>query len=337
MLLDSSLPEKTVGLVDWGSLSLITALIITSKGLELSGIFGKIAPKLVRKSRGSGKRLLFFLLPSIAVSSAFIMNDTSMLVFIPLVVVLSELSGMNKAKAVTLSAISANVGSALTPIGNPQNVIIWHRYGLGFTAFTLGMLPFVLLWLGILLTFVLGGSEERLTIESIPSVSFRKDTFLISLLLLITNVYLGETGRHYLALLITLAVFLVFERGVLLGFDWALVLTFVFIFADFNELSVLFQSSRIYLPTGGVSLILASAGLSQVISNVPATVVFLNSTPQWLPLAVGVNAGGNGLVVGSFANLIAIRIARISVKDFHRYSVPYFLLSLAVAIIAFGF
>ena len=312
-------------------------MIITSKGLELSGVFDRLAPKLVERANHSGKRLLLLLLPTIAFSSAVIMNDTAMLVFIPLVVALSELSSLDKAKAVTLSAISANVGSALTPIGNPQNIIIWHRYELGFTTFTMGMLPFVLIWLAILLIFVLVSREERLTVESIPGVAFRKGLFLISLLTLITNVYLGETGRHYLALVLTLAVFLSLEREVLLSFDWALVLTFAFIFVDFNEVSILLQRSGLSLPGGGIALVLASASLSQLISNVPATVVFLNSNPQWLPLAVGVNTGGNGIIVGSLANLIALRIARISVKDFHRYSVPYFLLSLAVALVAFGF
>ena len=77
------------------------------------------------------------------------------------------------------------------------------------------------------------------------------------------------------------------------------------------------------LPSEGV-LFLASAGLSQLISNVPATVIFLGSKPEWLPLALGVNLGGNGLVVGSLANIIAIRISGIRMSDFHRFSMPYF-------------
>ena len=74
-------------------------------------------------------------------------------------------------------------------------------------------------------------------------------------------------------------------------------------------------------------LFLASAGLSQLISNVPATVIFLGSKPEWLPLALGVNLGGNGLVVGSLANIIAIRISGIRMSDFHRFSMPYFLMA----------
>lgn len=330
-IIDGSLLGRTPGLVDWGSLSLTTALIITSKGLELSGVFGRITPRLVKWANHSDKRLLFFLLPTIAFSSALIMNDTAMLVFIPLVVTLSELSGLNKARAVTLSAIAANVGSALTPIGNPQNVIIWRKYDLSFLTFVLHMLPFVLLWLILLLLFVVFSPDENLSIEVLPPVALREDLLLVSAFLLSLNVFLGETGRHDLSIIVTLAVLLLIERGVLMSFDWALVLTFALIFIDFNEVSYLISKAGLSLPSSGLKLLLASAGLSQFISNVPATVVFMGSRPEWLPLAVGVNVGGTGLTVGSLANLIAVRIAGVSLKEFHRYSIPYFLIALMLS------
>ncbi|WP_094745786.1 SLC13 family permease [Thermococcus gammatolerans] len=330
--MDLSLLERTPDLVDWGSLSLITALIITSKGLELSGVFNRLAPRLVEGANGSSRRLLLLLLPTIALSSALAMNDTAMLVFIPLVVVLSELSGMDKARAVTLSAIAANVGSALTPIGNPQNIIIWREYGLSFLAFVRGMLPFVLIWLTLLLAFVILSPYETLSIRSLPPVAFRRDLFVVSTSLLALNIYLGETGRHELSIALTLLAFLLLERDVLLSFDWVLVLTFAFIFIDFNEFSALLLKAGFSLPTEGAGLVLASAGLSQLISNVPATVVFLGSKPAWLPLALGVNVGGTGTVVGSLANLIAVRIARVSLRDFHRYSIAYFAVSIALMI-----
>ena len=331
-IIDGSLPKRTPELVDWGSLSLITSLIITSKGLELSGVFDRFAQRLVGKTNHSGKRLLLLLLPVIAFSSAIIMNDTAMLVFIPLVVILSELSGLDKARAVTLSAISANVGSALTPIGNPQNIIIWRHYRLGFLTFTVHMFPFVLLWLAVLLFFVVFSMDEAISVESLPPLALRRDLLLVSVFLLGLNVYLGETGRHELSIAITLALFLLLERDVLLSFDWALVLTFAFIFIDFNELSYLLSKASLSLPTGGVKLLIASATLSQLISNVPATVVFIGSKPEWLPLAVGVNAGGTGIIVGSLANIIAVRIGRVRLREFHRYSVPYFIVALVTSI-----
>ncbi|QDA31369.1 anion transporter [Thermococcus indicus] len=329
---DRSLLVRTPSLIDWESLALITSLVLVSKGLELSGAFTRLSLGLIGLSGGSERRLMLLLIPLIALSSAVIMNDTAMLVFIPLVVITARLAGINTARAVTLSAIAANVGSSLTPIGNPQNIIIWNAYGISFVGFVTQMLPFVLLWLVILLLFTLTVQRKRLSVGELPPVAIRKGLLISSASLLVVNVALAETGNSLWTLPLTLAVLLVFGREALLGFDWALVLTFAFIFIDFGEIARLISSSAM-LPSGGLALFLASAGLSQLISNVPATVVFLGSKPEWLPLALGVNLGGTGIIVGSLANLIALRISGIGIKDFHRYSVPYFLAILTVSIV----
>ncbi len=274
---------------------------------------------------------MLVILPVIALTSAIIMNDTAMLVFIPLVALTSELSGADKAKAVTLSAIAANVGSALTPIGNPQNVIIWQAYGLSFGAFTSAMLPFVLLWLLLLLAFALSVKRRRLEVGEIPSVPLRKKAFLSALLLIVADVLLAETGRALWTFPLTFFVVLLFSREALLAFDWILVLTFALIFVDFGGVSSIIASLGLHFPGGGVSLLLSSSLLSQVTSNVPATVLLIGSKPEWLPLAVGVNAGGTGFIIGSLANLIAVRIAGVRLRDFHRISVPYFLAALLLS------
>ena len=276
---------------------------------------------------------MLILLPVIAFTSALIMNDTAMLVFIPLVALTSELSGIDKAKAVTLSAIAANAGSALTPIGNPQNVIIWQTYGISFGAFTRAMLPFVTIWLLLLLAFALSVKRRRLEVGGIPAVPLRGKAFLSALLLIIADVILAETGRALWAFPLTFFVVLLFSREALLAFDWVLVLTFALVFVDFGEVSSIVASLGLSFPDGGVPLLLASSLLSQAISNVPATVLLIGAKPEWLPLAVGVNAGGTGFIIGSLANLIAVRIAGIRLKDFHRISVPYFLVSLVLSVI----
>ncbi|NPA47692.1 MAG: anion transporter [Thermococci archaeon] len=324
--------RNTPHLVDWRSLSLITALIMTSKGLELSGIFSRLAPGIVERAGGSEKRLMLYILPIIALSSAVIMNDTAMLVFIPLVVATAEVAGINVARAVTLSAIAANVGSALTPIGNPQNVVIWRRYGVSFWAFIVHMLPFFIAWVSLLLLFAMSIKERTIKVRTIPPVAVNLRLLVTSVLLLVMNVLLAETGFHWLALPVTVLVLLTVGREALWGFDWALLLTFAFIFVDFNELALLMGHARLQFPSSGVRLMLTSAGVSQVISNVPATVLLTsNSRPDWLPLTVGVNIGGTGLIIGSIANLIAVRIARIRLRDFHRYSIPYFLAALVMS------
>ncbi|NJE02855.1 anion transporter [Thermococcus sp. MV11] len=331
VLHDPTLPGRTPGLVDWRSLALITSLILVSKGLELSGVFTRLSIRLISLSGGSERKLMLLFIPIIALSSAVIMNDTAMLVFIPLVVITARLAGINTARAVTLSAIAANVGSALTPIGNPQNIIIWNAYGISFLGFVRAMLLPVGIWLAVLLLFTLTIREGPVSIGRLPPVAVKRRLFVASLGLLVSDVILAEAGRGLWTLPLTLFVLLIAGREALLGFDWALVLTFAFIFIDFSEIAGLL--SGLTLPAGGLGLFLASAGLSQLISNVPATVVFLTSRPDWLPLALGVNIGGTGIIVGSLANLIALRISGIGMADFHRFSIPYFLLALGVSIL----
>ncbi len=306
---------------------------MASKGLELSGVFSKLAPRLIKSSNHSERRLMLLFILTISLSSTVIMNDTTILIFVPLVVATSEMAGVNVARAVTLSAIAANVGSALTPIGNPQNIIIWHGYGIGFLEFIRSMFPFVILWLLVLFVFVLSVRNRELSIERVPPVALRKTLLVVSLVSLVVDVALAETGKPFLALLLTGLAFLVLGREVLLSFDWALVLVFALIFADFNELAFLLKGVGLTFPTGGAGLFLVSVGLSQFLSNVPATVLLSAGRPDWLPLALGVNLGGSGIVVGSLANLIALRIARVGIRDFHRHSVPYFLTALLLSLL----
>ena len=329
--MDPSLISRTPDLIDWGSLSLITSLIIASKALELSGVFVRLSSRLISLSRGSERRLMLVLLPIIAFTSALIMNDTAMLVFIPLVAITSELSGADKAKAVTLSAIAANVGSALTPIGNPQNVIIWQAYGLSFGTFVRAMLPFVLLWLLLLLLFALGVQDRKLKIQGIPSVHLDRRALVSATFIMGLDVILAETGKALWTFPLTFLVVLLFSRGALLAFDWVLVLTFALIFVDFGEVSPIIASLGLSFPKGGVPLLLTSSLISQAISNVPATVLLIGGRPDWLPLSAGVNAGGTGLIIGSLANIIAVRIAGIRLRDFHKVSAPYFLTALALS------
>ncbi|NJF26043.1 SLC13 family permease [Thermococcus sp. Bubb.Bath] len=332
---DSNLLKRTPNLIDWESLSLITSLIMASKGLELSGIFSKLGPHIIRAANHSERRLVILFILTISLSSAVIMNDTAMLVFIPLVSITLEMAGVNTARAVTLSAIAANVGSSLTPVGNPQNVIIWHHYSLGFFEFIRTLLPYVTLWLALLLAFTMTVRDRKLSIETVPDTVLKKDLLAVSLISLVIDVSLAEVGKPLVAFLFTLIAFLALGRETLLKFDWALVLIFAFIFVDFNELALMLQRAGLNLPTSGVLLFLASAGLSQLVSNVPATVFLSSANPKWLPLALGVNVGGTGSIVGSLANLIAIRIAGVRIREFHRYSIPYFILALLLSLLLF--
>lgn len=333
-LADHSLILRTPSLVDVDSLAVIVALLTVSRGIELSGAFSRIAPRILKVAGGSPARLVALVALATALSSAVIMNDTAMFIFIPLVVMISRLTGMDRAKAVAVTAIAANVGSSLTPIGNPQNIIVWRRYGLTPHEFVAGIAPYVLTWLALLMVLVLAVYREagKVTVPPMPRVKVKRALLATSTALLVLDVVLAQAGQPLIGLAVTLTVLTLIGREAVLSLDVPLILIFTLIFIDFREVSALIAKAGVLNAAcfNSVITVLVAALLSQAVSNVPATVMLAsaNPSPPWLPLAVGVNVGGTGIVIGSLANLIAVRIAGIRLRDFHKYSIPFFLTSL---------
>ncbi len=334
-VVDPSLPGRSLKLIDYESLVAIISLIATSRGLELSGIFSRIALKIVKLSGGSEFKLLCTTVFIVSLSSAFITNDTAMLVFVPLVLTIQRITDIDLPKTVTLIALAANVGSALTPIGNPQNIIIWRTFKLSIFKFVISMLPYVLLWILILVTFIWVSSKKKLEITSIPKVKLNRRLLIVSSLLMMVNILLIEKGYSLLAFAVTITTLAIISREALFSFDTTLVAIFALIFIDFKEISFFIPFSMIKVTA--IRIIIISAGLSQIISNVPATVMLLsrNNLP-WLPVALGVNVGGTGIMTGSLANFIAVRISRIGVKDFHKYSLAYFFVILLTTLLIYA-
>ena len=124
--------------------------------------------------------------------------------------------------------------------------------------------------------------------------------------------------------------FLLLARAVIIHVDWSLLLVFMVMFIDVHLLTQLPALHQVLSGVGQLSaggLWLSTIGLSQFISNVPATILLLNYVPPSPLLAWAVNVGGFGLLPGSLANLIALRMAsdRRIWWRFHLYSLPLLL------------
>jgi di/tricarboxylate transporter len=125
---------------------------------------------------------------------------------------------------------------------------------------------------------------------------------------------------------------------VLAGIDWALLAIIALMFVDLRQLAELPVAAALLQrwPIGeGWQAYLAAIAASQVISNVPAAIL-LDGTVRDLPaLAAGVSVGGFGCVLGSLANLIALRLARLphGMREFHRISIPFLLVCAASALL----
>ncbi len=315
--------------VDWSSIFMIVSLLFVSRGLELSGAFARISEKFIDISKGSGLRLTILVILTSALSAMVLMNDASLFVYVPIILTISKISEINVPLFLTLVSISANIGSALTPIGNPQNIIIWQHYGVSFLDFIKGLAPFFIISFVLLLLYSLllvGKGKASLKVLRPPRLFMDKKLFITSLSLLILDVFLGEKRLSYLSLAITFATLTLVRREVVLEADYALIAIFILMFADFRGLSRVMASYGL-VPNLSTKLSILYWGslLSQVMSNVPATIFLLDYTKSWKALAIATNLGGVGLITGSLANIITLRLGKIKIREFHKYSLPYFI------------
>ncbi|WP_232552178.1 SLC13 family permease [Klebsiella pneumoniae] len=273
-------PASWPAAIDWHTIVTLSGLMLLTKGIELSGYFDVLGRKMARRFV-TERQLAIFMVLAAALLSTFLTNDVALFIVVPLTLTLKKWCAIPVNRLIIFEALAVNAGSLLTPIGNPQNILLWGRSGLSFFGFIGQMLPLAAAMMLTLLALVLLG-------------------------------------------------FLVLARAVIVHVDWSLLLVFMVMFIDVHLLTQLPALHQVLSGVGTLSgggLWLTAIGLSQVISNVPSTILLLNYVPPSILLAWAVNVGGFGLLPGSLANIIALRMAsdRRIWWRFHLYSIPMLL------------
>ena len=156
---------------------------------------------------------------------------------------------------------------------------------------------------------------------------------MTAIILLILDIILIQKGLYLYAFIITVFVTGIARYRILFEIDYALMAIFALMFIDFTELSGLVFKNIIIQVSSGFSLLLYGIGICQIISNVPATIAFTQYVNNWRVLALSMNIGGLGLIHSSMANFIGIRLSRISIREFHKYCLPFFMISIATLLI----
>ncbi|MDE1894926.1 MAG: citrate transporter [Pseudomonadota bacterium] len=308
----------------------LLGLLVATQGICDSGVVQRAAATLA--ARAHSVRTLGLLLAAVAaLLSMLLTNDVSLFLIVPLTVALGGISNLPVLRMAVLEALAVNAGSSLSPIGNPQNLLLWQHARLPFLHFVAAMLPvaaLMMLLLGALTWCWLPSSRIHLERPGINGISTR--LALLSAATLAMMVWMMEVGRAECAAPLVLLPYAVFARRTLARVDWWLLATFAAIFLGLGQLAEL-------APVRGAldrldfsqPLVLYASGIvaSQLISNVPATVLLLDRARDPLALAIAVNVGGFGLAIGSLANLIALRLARQphGLRELHRVSIPFLL------------
>jgi Na+/H+ antiporter NhaD/arsenite permease-like protein len=305
MLVRPVAPAALPALVDWPTIAALAGLLVLTKGVEMSGFFHRLGFHLITLEH-TERKLAFFLVASSALLSTVLTNDIALFIMVPLTLSLHGMAALPTTRLVVFEALAVNAGSALTPVGNPQNLFLWQRSGLSFHAFVSEMLPLAVILLAILAV---------MTAMAFPGRRVAAD--------------LRHAGAALLALL---AVYAIVRRSVLTRVDWALIAAFVLMFVDLRLLAQ-HDLVRELVARAGVAeprnLFLAGVGISQLMSNVPAAILLAEHSDDTRLIAYAVDVGGFGLAIGSLANLIALRMlrSRRAWLMFHGFSLPFLLAS----------
>ncbi len=336
VLLTAIAPEKVAtypALVDWPTIATLSGLLILTKGVELSGTLEHLGHRLI-SMMPTERALALFLVLATALLSTALTNDVALFVVVPLTVGLHKAGSLPITRLVVFEALAANAGSSLTPIGNPQNLFLWHLSQIPFEGYVAAMLPLVAIVMAVLLLLTavaFPGRALRMPLQA-DHAPIHDRLLLLSLVLYLPFLILTDLHHALPALALVTAIFLLLHRDVLIRVDWSLILVFILMFIDLRLVAQL-PAVRSLVESAGLGdtrrLYLAGIAASQVISNVPASILLAEYTKDWRLIAYAVNVGGFGFILGSLANIIALRIAhrRAAWIAFHAFSLPFLLVA----------
>ncbi len=299
-----------LGYLDLRTLSLLYCLMTVVAGLRQAGLFAHLAHSLCQRT--SSLRALALLLVLLCFfSSMLITNDVALLTFVPFAVVVLGMADRKKEliHIVVLQTVAANLGSMLTPVGNPQNLFLYSYYDLSIGDFLRVTLPVWLLSLLLISVSCLLFDRSRMEIflGEEPGIDRRGLILYLALFVLCLTVVLRLLSWPVM-LAVLLAVLLILDRKILLKADFMLLLTFVafFIFAgNLARIDAVSALLRRLLAGREYPVTLLT---SQIISNVPAALLLSGFTDQSRALLLGVNIGGLGTPIASLASLISMKL-----------------------------
>ena len=302
-----------VSYVDWRVLGLLFSLMAVVAGLRTAGTFRVLTEFLLRKV--SSMRVIALLLVLLCFGfSMFLTNDVTLITLVPFtLLVFRQMTGSEKALVHTLvlETLAANLGSMLTPIGNPQNLYLYSQYDLSLGVFFRTMAPYTALSLVLLvvLTLVLVPGGAASLSEGSTFHSFHRKTFFVYAALFLLCLLSVARVLDWRVLLVAVLAVVVLENYRLLRMvDYSLLLTFVFFFVFIGNVGSLADVREFLENAVGGREVETGILASQVISNVPAALLLSKFTTDGTGLLIGVNLGGLGTLIASMASLITYRL-----------------------------
>jgi Na+/H+ antiporter NhaD/arsenite permease-like protein len=306
-----------IGYIDFRTLGILFCLMAVVAGMRQLGVFDLLSQKLLEKAKNI-RQLILILLLLCFVLSMFITNDVALITFVPFAFTLLDMAGNEFREkwimpVVVMQTVAANLGSMLTPLGNPQNLYLYGKSDMGLWNFITLMLPYSMVSLLMILVWVMVNTarhNENISVGFDVQVKIKDNRkLLMYVLLFIISLLTVLRIIHYsAAFTIVFLCILIFDRETLKKVDYSLLITFVGFFIFIGNMGRI-PSFRQFLENivdGRETLTAILA--SQVVSNVPAALLLSGFTDNFRALIVGTDLGGLGTLIASMASLISYKL-----------------------------
>ena len=303
--------SEYINYIDFHTILILFCLMAVMEGLKDIGLFQRIGETLLKKfhsERGIAIVLVFLCF----ISSMLITNDVALITFVPLALLIMTMAQMESALCmiITLMTIAANLGSMLTPIGNPQNLYLYSVSEMSLLSFLGLMLPYTFIAAVLLLICILVKYRSKEISFSLPygRQKLNKKRIIYYLILFaLCLLAVAKIMPIFILFLITFIAVFVDKRGLLKKIDYSLLATFIFFFIFIGNMGRLevFRNFLTSILEGNEMLVAILS--SQIISNVPAALLLSGFTDKWTALIIGTNLGGLGTLIASMASLISYK------------------------------
>ena len=302
--------------IDWRTLGTLLMMLTVLEGFKRENVLRPVIRLAGRLRTMTG--LTLFLVFGVFFTSMFVTNDVSLIIFVPLTILLFRAGGKERflLPVLTLENIAAVRGSLLMPFGSPQNLFLFGQAEVTAWHFMLHMLPLCALSAVLLICFILflyrRDLREPIGTEAAdtpwqPEGRVRRIVYL-TLFVLVLLVIVTRTRFWYAAVAVVLLAVLATDRTLFAKVDYVLLLTFLCFFVFSSSITANPKISAVLRRAVAGNEYWWGIGLSQLISNVPATIVLYPFTRNFAGLIYGVDTAGLCSLIGSLASVINYRI-----------------------------
>lgn len=299
-----------INYIDTDTIGLLFCLMIAVAGFRESGVLAALSGKLLGRGKGKTRTTGTILVFISFFSALFFTNDVALIAFVPITAALFANHKRSMTYVIILQTAAANLGSMLTPFGNPQNLYLYGHYEMSpkeFFGTTVPVFAFGGLLILLLCLFI---KNEPMEARSRSNVKLGKKSYILMYVILFILCLLAVFG--VLDVIVVFAsvcvVALIIDPNLFVGVDYGLLLTFGFFFIFVGNIGSIpaVQGFTAHLVNGREMS--AAVIVSQFISNVPAAVMLSGFTENAEALVLGTNIGGLGTIIASLASIISFRV-----------------------------